>query len=73
MSRSPTRSPRRNLRRALQALEEALDVCDKYPEARADIVQAVGEDGVRDLQESRSRIADILARMDASRSEPGSG
>lgn len=71
MSRSSIRSPRRNLRRALQSLDEALSVCAQYPEARAELVQSAGEDGFRDIQESRTRISDILTRMDAHRSERG--
>jgi hypothetical protein len=52
-----SRSPQKNLRRSLESLTEALDACERYAEAREDLVRAVGEDGYAELQRLRASLA----------------
>lgn len=60
-----SRSPRRSLRMAQHALIELFSVCERYPEARAELVKAIGEEGVREVQAAQIAIERAAARLDS--------
>ena len=59
-----SRSPRRNLRMAADALADLAEVCARYPEARAELVAAIGEDLMREIEAARAAIERAAAQLD---------
>lgn len=57
-------SPRRSLRHALVAVDSALEVCAKYPEAGADVERSLDDPGLRQLRGLRDQLAAVVARLD---------
>jgi hypothetical protein len=68
MSRS--RSPRRNLIRALEALDEVFGTLEQFPDARADLVQAIGEGQLTAIDQSRSTLRAALHELEQSGGSP---
>lgn len=58
-----SRSPRRSLRMALDAMDDLAVVCERYPDARAELVAALGEQGLSDLHAARETIAAAVTRL----------
>ena len=58
-------SPRKNLRRADEALRQALGTVERYPEARADLVAALGEARFAALLQAAAVVQEAVAVLDA--------
>jgi len=58
------RSPRKNLKRAVDALDELLYVCERHPEARAELSRSAGESALRDITGCRTRLNEILVSLE---------
>lgn len=58
-------SPRKNLRRADEALRQALGTVERYPEARAELVAALGEGRFTALLQAAAVIQEAVEVLDA--------
>lgn len=58
-------SPRKNLRRADEALRQALGTVERYPEARADLVAALGEARFAALRQAAAAVQEAVEVLDA--------
>jgi len=58
-------SPRKNLRRADEALRQALGTVERYPEARADLVAALGEARFAALLQAAVVVREAVEVLDA--------
>jgi hypothetical protein len=62
-------SPRKNLRRADEALRQAVGTAERYPEARAELVAALGEERFAALLQAAAVVREAVEVLDA----PGFG
>jgi hypothetical protein len=60
-----SRSPRKSIRQAAHALDQLFDVLAAHPTVREEIVESLGEDGLRELEGIRGQIRGFIARLEA--------
>jgi hypothetical protein len=65
-------SPRKNLRRADEALRQALGTVERYPEARADLVAALGEARFAALLQAVAVVQEAVDTLEKAGDTPGS-
>jgi hypothetical protein len=65
-------SPRKNLRRADEALRQAVGTVERYPEARADLVAALGEARLAALLQAVAVIQEAVDALEKAGEPPGS-
>jgi hypothetical protein len=58
-----SRSPRKSLRQAAHALDQFISVIGEHPEARREVVDSVGEEGVREVERLRDQIHRLAERL----------
>ncbi|HEY0971319.1 MAG TPA: hypothetical protein VGE02_10180 [Gemmatimonadales bacterium] len=66
-----SRSVRKSLRRALEGLNDLLEACERYPDARAEVVAAVGEEGFERLRQARATVREASAALETVRDTDG--
>lgn len=61
-----SRSPRRNLRLALDALDDLAAVCEQHPDAKAEVLAALGETGFEELMLAHASVRRLAAMLERS-------
>ena len=64
-----SRSPRRSLRMAQDALDDFVAVCERYPDARAELAALLGEELLGEVLAARDTIARAAMRADGASGE----